>query len=207
MIISLDKIVTDYELDIRGVLHIGAHYGEEYPVYIKQGVKNMIFFEPVKSNYKKLLETLPKRKKNIQTFNYALGSKRAISKMYIETVNKGQSCSLLAPKEHLKQYPQITFDSKESVAVERLDNVEFDRSLYNMINIDVQGYELEVFKGAKETLRHIDIVYTEINLKELYKDCCQVEDLDNFLKEFGFIRILTEAPYNGWGDALYLKYK
>lgn len=205
MIISLNKIIIDYKLDIRGVIHVGAHHGQEYFDYVKQGIENMIFFEPVAFNYKKLLETLPK-KKNIKTFNLALGNETGTKKMYIEK-EKGMSCSLLKPETHLKQYPHIKFGMRETVAINKLDNIKFNRNLHNMINIDVQGYELEVFKGGMKTLESIDVIYTEVNFKELYKDCCHVEDLDDFLKKFGFVRILTKAPEKTWGDALYLKYE
>jgi len=206
MIISLDKIITDYKLDIRGIIHIGAYDGREYFDYEKHNIKNMIFFEPVISNYKKLLKTLPKRK-NIKTFNLALGNEVGKKEMYIETANKGMSCSLLKPGTHLEMYPKIRFDNREIVTINKLDNIKFDRSLYNMINIDVQGYELEVFKGGKKTLDSMNIIYTEINLEDVYKDCCHVEDVDDFLKKFGFIRVLTNTQGRTWGDALYLKYK
>lgn len=205
MIISLDKIITNYALDIRGVLHIGAHYGQEYSDYARHNIKNMILFEPVVSSYKKLLGGLPK-KNGIKTFNLALGNEVGTKKMYIETTNQGKSCSLLAPGTHLEMYPNIKFDKREIVRIDKLDNVDFDRDLYNMINIDVQGFELEVFKGGENTLEFIDIVYTEINLEDVYKKCCHVEDVDRFLKKFGFIRILTDVHNGSWGDALYLKY-
>jgi len=205
MIISLDKIIADYAIDIRGILHIGAHYGQEYPGYVTHGIENIIFFEPARANYKTLLKILPK-KRNIKTFNIALGNKTGTKEMYVETVNKGMSNSLLKPGTHLKLYPDIKFDTRETVKIDKLDNIDFNRSLYNMINIDTQGYELEIFKGARKTLKFVDIIYTEINLEEIYMKCCLVEDLDNFLKQFGFIRILTEAPNKKWGDALYLKY-
>jgi len=204
MIIPLDKMIKDYALYIEGVIHIGAHYGQEYADYIECGIKDMVLFEPVVSSYKKLLEILPKRK-CIKTFNLALGNEVGEREMYIETANAGKSSSLLAPGTHLTMYPRIEFNERETVKIDKLDNIDFDRSQYNMINIDVQGFELEVFKGAENTLDFIDIIYTEINLEEVYKGCCRMEDLDDFLKPFGFIRIRTED--NGhWGDALYLKY-
>ena len=76
-----------------------------------------------------------------------------------------------------------------------------------MINVDVQGWELEVFKGAARTLENIDIIYSEVNFEELYKGCCLVGDLDTFLGNYGFIRVLTNAKPRTWGDALYLKYE
>jgi len=216
MIIPLDKIVNDYGMNIRGVLHVGAHYGQEYQDYVRQGIKNLVFFEPSIPSYKELLKTLPKKNAphkernqgvGIKTFNIALGNEVGEKELYVETVNRGMSNSLLKPGTHLTLYPGIKFDKKETVKIDKLDNIEFDRSLYNMINIDVQGYELEVFRGAQKTLQHIDIIYTEINLEQVYEGCCQVEDLDKFLGGFGFVRILTKAPNKTWGDALYLKYE
>ena len=204
MILPLDKLIIKYKLDIQGVIHIGAHWGQEYFDYVKSGVKSMLFFEPVASNYEKLLKTISK-KKNAKTFNLALGNEVGTKKMYIETY-KGQSCSLLEPALHLKLYPNIKFDSRETVKIDKLDNIDFDHNLHNMINVDVQGFELEVFKGAVKTLESIDIIYTEVNFKEIYKNCCLVGVLDDFLKRFGFIRILTSDQPKAWGDALYLKY-
>jgi FkbM family methyltransferase len=204
MVISLDKLIDVYNLKIRGVIHIGAHFGEEYPMYVKHGIEDMLFFEPIKSNYNMLIDFLPKNEK-IKTFNFALGNFSGSQEMFRETWNHGQSCSLLEPKLHLTQYPHIKFDDKEMVSVFRLDDVEFNRSLYNMINIDVQGYELEVFKGAFKTLNHIDIIYTEVNRDEVYKDCAKVWEIDSFLEEYGFYRVETDWIGKTWGDALYLK--
>ena len=205
MIFSLKRLVIKYKLNIRGVLHIGAHWGQEFSEYDELRIKNMLFFEPVEANYKKLLETLPKHRKKIQALKIALGNKKELKEMYVET-RKGQSCSLLEPGLHLKQYPHIVFDTREMVQVDRLDNIEFSRQWFNMINIDVQGYELEVLKGSVETLKSIDIIYTEINRVELYKGGCLMKDLDDFLRPFGFIRVQTKTPEKTWGDAMYLKY-
>ena len=208
MLIELNKIVIQYQLDIRGVIHIGAHYGQEYKVYAQQGIPNMMFFEPVKDNYKRLIKKLPKHD-NIKTYNLALGNDVGEKEMIIEKV-KGQSCSFLEPGTHLTLHPNIVFTDREMVKITRLDVLPFDRSLYNMINIDVQGFELEVFKGAVETLHTIDIIYTEVNFEQVYKGCCQVEELDAFLNVFGFERVVTKDSRSRrgsltWGDALYLK--
>ena len=205
MLMPLNILVNKYNLVISGVIHIGAHYGQEFKEYERFGIENLIFFEPVKRNYEGLINNLPKSKK-IKTFNLALGNETGQKDMFIESVNYGQSNSLLEPSHHLKQYPNIKFESKETVKIDKLDNIEYDRALYNMINIDVQGFELEVFKGAKDSLKNIEIIYSEINLVEMYKGCVLVHELDNFLKGFGFYRILSDTHNRTWGDALYLKY-
>jgi FkbM family methyltransferase len=204
MVMSLDRLIEMYNLKIKGVIHIGAHFGEEYADYARHGVKDMMFFEPVKKNFQILVASLPKDEQ-IKLYNLALGCQEGKMDMFTETWNHGQSCSLLEPKLHLTQYPHIKFDEKEEVTVIRLDHVEFDRSLYNMINMDVQGYELEVLIGGVATLPAIDIIYTEVNRAELYSHCVQVGELDNFLTQYGFERVETDWIGKTWGDALYLK--
>lgn len=206
MVISLDKIIKDYDLKIKGVIHIGAHWGQEYKDYARHGILNLMFFEPAKNNFEMLKARLPEDD-NVKLFNLALGNEVGTKEMFIETRNNGQSNSILEPRLHLKQYPWISFDKKEKIRIDRLDNVPFDPTLYNMINIDVQGYELEVFKGAFDTLNHIDIIYSEVNLDEVYKGCAKVDEIDLFLSQWGFDRVLTDWIGETWGDALYLKNK
>ena len=80
--------------------------------------------------------------------------------------------------------PWIHFNGTEEVEVHTLDS--YDLNGYNFINIDVQGYELEVFKGSLKTLEKIDYIYSEVNKAELYEGCAQMNELDNFLGEYGF---------------------
>ena len=202
MLISFDDIVNDYNAEIRGVIHIGAHFGQEYDMYKKHNIKNLMFFEPLVANYRELLKNIPKND-NIKTFNIALGDAVGNKVMFVETANNGQSSSILEPGTHLDLYPNITFDNREVVKIDRLDNIPFDRTQYNMINIDVQGYELEVFKGARDTLSQIDIVYAEINTNEVYKGCPLLSDIDHYLGDMGFSRILTHMACDAWGDAYY----
>jgi hypothetical protein len=61
----------------------------------------------------------------------------------------------------------VKFPSQESVEVHLLD--DYDCHNYNFINMDVQGYELEVLKGGAETLNHVDYVYCEVNRDEVYE--------------------------------------
>jgi FkbM family methyltransferase len=206
MLISLDKMIYQYNLNIKGVLHIGAHYGQEYKDYINNNIKNIIFFEPLMNNYNILLNNI-NLSENIKTYNMALGNITGEIEMYVETFNQGMSSSILEPDIHLQQYPNIVFNKKEIVKIDKLDNIIFDKDNFNMINIDVQGYELEVFKGSIKSLDYINIIYTEVNRDEVYKNCSKVEELDIFLKDFNFERVLTSWDGNTWGDALYIKNK
>jgi hypothetical protein len=69
--------------------------------------------------------------------------------------------------------------------------------------MDVQGFELEVLKGGKQTLDQVDYVYTEVNRDEVYEDNVYIEELDVFLSDFS--RVETEWTGETWGDALYIR--
>jgi FkbM family methyltransferase len=184
---------------IKGVIVIGAWDGAEYSEFA--GVENMMFFEPIKENYERLIKTVPV---NFKTFNLALGNMRGVAMMYVETKNKGMSCSVLEPGTHLESHPDIIFDKKAIVNIDRLDNIDFDRSLYNMILLDVQGYELEVLKGAEETLKSIDIIHTEVNTREVYKGCALIEEIDIYLSDFKRVETrIHESVF--YGDAIYIR--
>jgi hypothetical protein len=174
MLLDFPQIFRKYNLDISGIIHIGAHYGSEVKDYINHGIQEIVLFEPLS--------------------------------MYLSD-NDAQSSSILKPKKHIEEMPWIHFNGTEEVEVHTLDS--YDLNGYNFINIDVQGYELEVFKGSVKTLEKIDYIYSEVNKAELYEGCAQMDELDNFLGEYGFKRVETYWPetwYN-WGDAFYIKEK
>ena len=77
----------------------------------------------------------------------------------------------------------------------------------DLINIDTQGYELEVLKGAKNALHQIKYILIEVNKDELYEGCPHVKDLDRFLNKYSFIRTdtLFWSDTFSWGDAFYIK--
>jgi FkbM family methyltransferase len=198
------KELTEYRIKARGIIHVGAHEGQEYEGYIKDGIKNILLFEPVQANFDLLMDTVKDSYPGVRCFNMALGNKTGSVYMFIEKQNRGMSCSVLEPETHLDQYPWIVFDGKEKVKIDKLDNIEFDKSKFNILNVDVQGYELEVFKGAGKTLKSIDAIFTEVNMVEMYKGCALITDIDILLSHFGFVRV-TELPNDNWGEALYIK--
>ena len=51
MILNLNYLINKYNMNIRGVLHIGAHHGEEHIIYKNNNINNIVYFEPLKSNF------------------------------------------------------------------------------------------------------------------------------------------------------------
>lgn len=76
---------------------------------------------------------------------------------------------------------------------------------YNIFAMDVQGYEGEVLKGATETLKGIDVVYTEVNRGSTYKGNALIEEIDEMLSEFTRVETYWPSPNWTWGDACYVR--
>lgn len=205
MLLDFNSIARTFNIEPRGVFHVGAHYGQEIDLYESIGIKNVVMFEPSIINFEILQKNVGSKALLI---NKALGSKAESAKLRVEKSNSGMSNSLLDPALHLKQYPHITFQDFENVEVITLDSWCSDNPLRancNMMSIDVQGFELEVLMGAKLSLKNIEMIVCEVNRDELYKDCAQVTEIDTFLRYHGFRRVMTNWEGVTWGDACYIK--
>jgi FkbM family methyltransferase len=204
MLLDFHTIYNKYNLKIKGALHIGAHHGQEDTLYRSVGVQNLMYFEPLTKNFNVLENNVPK---GTILHKIALGNDEKNINMYVEEVNTGMSSSILKPEHHLIQYPHIVFDGVEEVKMNKLDNIEFNREDYNFINIDVQGYELEVFKGAEKTLEHIDYIFSEINNVHLYENGTLLPDLIDFLSKYNFKLVEENWAGETWGDGFFIKIK
>jgi FkbM family methyltransferase len=204
MFYSFEKIFNNFKITPNGVIHVGAHNGSDIPLYIKNGITHGHMFEPVHSNYLQLLEYC--KNTNYKPYKTALGNTTGEVSMYIEHNNRGESCSILEPYLHLALFPHIKFTDKETVPINTLDS--YNITDINFLNIDAQGYELEILKGAVNTLNNIEILYTEINRDEVYKNCAKLTELIEFLAPYGLHLVETDW-YQGscWGDGIFIKNK
>lgn len=201
MIFEIDEFITK---PINGIIQVGAHYGQEYEYYSKF-TKNILMFEPQPNVFLKLKENL-KDKKEVILENVGCGSENKSTTMFVEQANNGQSSSILQPALHTLQYPGIVFTDVIQINIITLnDYFKNNHLIYNFMTIDVQGYELEVLKGASDILESMDYIYCEVNFAEMYKNCPLVDELDLYLSKYKFKRIKTVAATNTWGDALYIK--
>ena len=76
----------------------------------------------------------------------------------------------------------------------------------NFLNLDIQGAELLALKSMEKYLKNVKYIYTEVNTEKVYKDCALMNEIDDYLQQFGFTRAVHKLFGNcGWGDALYIK--
>lgn len=208
---ALEVLIKIGELEPRGVVHVGAHLGQELGFYKKLGFKHVVFVEADPTTYSKLCE-LTANDPAVKNYNYALSSSNTSTSKFYVTSNQGKSSSLLEPKLHYSEFPTVKVSSTINVGTTTLDSFSsierIDHSTYNVLVTDVQGADLEVLKGGSTFyLQYVDAIVTEVNIVELYEGCGLLPEVDAFLLQHRFDRTALEMVTKSYGDALYVKRK
>lgn len=203
MIFNLHGIIEKYNIKLENIIHVGGHVGTEIELYKEINKECCIqIFEPTPESYDQLLKVADKYAK-VYPHNVALGDTESIMTMHVDCASK-MSNSLLKPKDHIIQYPHITFEEKIEVQVKTLDSYQLD-STYNFLNIDVQGFEDRVLRGGINTLKNIKYIIIEVNNQELYETGALYNELDEFLSLQGFECKEIDWAGGTWGDAFYMR--
>jgi FkbM family methyltransferase len=162
-------------LDVNCVLDVGAHFGEYGQSLRDLGYKNKIIsFEPLKSNFD-ILSNKAKNDANWDVYNFALG--RTNSKSVINVSNDTVFTSFLNPTEysseqfgiktHIARHETVDIFTLDSVFKKCCDGVSEPKVF---LKLDTQGYDLEVVAGAKDSLRNIIGIQSEVSVKKIYEE-------------------------------------
>ena len=83
----------------------------------------------------------------------------------------------------------------------------------DLLKLDVQGAEGMVLEGARETLRRVRSVWTEVSFRPLYEESSTFRDVYDFFRRAGFHLIALEDAYRAndgellQADALFVREK
>lgn len=204
MLISLHELVEKYNIQFKGILHVGAHECEELNDYVKYISKEQILWVEAMEDKVQLCKS---RFAGIKIEQAVISDK--IEKVTFNISNNGQSSSILDFGLHSHFHPHVVFVNSVEMETKLLKDVICNYDInYNFINLDIQGVELRALKSMEEYLHQIDYIYTEVNSDYVYKDCNLITELDDYLNKFGFTRVETSwACDYRWGDAFYIKNK
>lgn len=215
MLIPLGRLIEDYNLRIRGVLHLGAHLGEEAETYSDLDCEPVYWVEANP-------DLMPRLQTHVDQFYMQFAYEALVTDKAGEEVTfhvtknlttpRGQldhmSSSILKLGTHRKSSPYVKPSHDITCISTTVDLlVEENGMEFNFMNLDLQGAELLALHGARHTLDGVDAIYTEVNNKQVYQGCAQVGELDEFLALYDMVRVETEwaSPTAGWGDALYVR--
>lgn len=175
----LDKFLTFIEknaLKFNHVLDIGAWVGT-WTMKINPFCGRVIAFEPDPLHYECLVKNVPEE---VETHQLAVGNdKKMIS---LSEDNFTQAKRVVGEGN----IPMVTIDSLNFTDVD-------------LIKIDVEGYEMEVLKGADKTLEKLKYLMIELNNNSKKYGSSNLE-IEKYLRKKGF-RIMIKA----WPDVVWHK--
>lgn len=208
MLISFDEIqsvIRNNNIHITGVLHIGAHDCEELYVYNKLGIRNesVIWIDAIPAKVEQC------KQRGIPNVYNAIVTDKDDESISFNVSNNVQSSSIFEFGTHAQEHPQVVYVNKiqgKSITIDSFfERNKLDSSKCNFWNFDIQGAELLALKGATSAIQHAKLLYLEVNQNELYKGCALIGDIDAFLLQYKFRRVLTNMTHHGWGDAVYIR--
>jgi FkbM family methyltransferase len=207
MLINYDQILeilASKNIKIDGCFHIGAHDCEEIGFYNYLGVKNedVIWIDAIP------LKVQEATNRGIPNVYHAVITDKDDEEVVFNISNNCQSSSVLEFGTHAQEHPHVVYVDKiqqKSITIDTFfERNGMDASKYPFWNFDIQGAEFMALKGATKSIQYAKAIYLEVNEKELYVNCGLITEIDDFLLQYHFKRVLTNITCHGWGDALYV---
>lgn len=176
------------------IVDVGAASGIVASMFAKTFPGNRIHaFEPVRSSYEELVSGT-RCFSNVIPHRAAVGRVTGDHTMNIST--RVTASSLFETSRSIEDpyfAENLHTDAAERVVVTTLDHAIDQRDRVALLKMDVQGSELEVLRGAEETLKRTQFVLTEVMNHDYYVNAPQYFDLDEFLRHKGF-RLVDIIP-------------
>ena len=147
---------------------------------------NYFLIDPLEENIA-ALEKLQQNKSNINLWIGALGPKPETLNLY---VHEDQSSFFQS------EYSKSNQSSTRTIEVRTLDSFTEDDTIQppDMIKADVQGFELEVLKGAEKCLENTQLLLLEVSYRKIYENSPLIHDVISFVASKGF-RVFDVCSY------------
>ncbi len=162
-------------------LDVGAHIGDISCVASRLvGDKGLIYAaEPNPKNYKILNKNVRLNKlKNVYPFQVALGSVVSVAQLYPRDKKDSGMASLVRDEKAIGCGTRVAVTTIDTLIEEKHVGIP------NFIKIDVEGYELDVLKGATKLLQSTNAPILCIEyVKEMPRKRGVTEDIYDFVRE------------------------
>ena len=209
---------ADNNIQLTGVIHVGAHRGEEVNEYEDLGAKQVIWVEANPDVFKEMEVNLTRAGASVESIAFQY----AASNVDHETVdfyryygpdagyligNKGCS-SLLKTSGIWESWYKDTIKVETITLDTLIAENDYKHQDFQLLNMDVQGAELMVLQGSNKLLESVQYITTEATWKNAeYIDNVMYDDLKCFLESKGFIETEILPHTENWGDVLFIRKK
>jgi len=185
------------------VFDVGANVGGSGVEYLHSGFNGPIYsFEPVSHLFEKL-KIASKDHENWSAFNMAIGDKKEKLKINVSGGHGGASSFLKMTPDFLSIAPDQAIITEEFVEVLTLDDFYSTNNLDAkriFLKIDVQGFEMNVLKGAEMLLKtNIVGLKIETSIVKQYVDEVDIFDVLPYLLERDFA---VHSIVPGWRNPI-----
>ena len=169
-------------------IDIGANKGQTIDKFTTIFNSPYIYaFEPSTEVFKKLHETYSSSE--IKIINVAMGDHEG-KKEFINYMNPALSSFLKIDKNKQNVFSNQKEINREIVQIETIDSFlnKEKIEIVHLLKSDTQGYELEVLKGALNSLRDgkIKNILVELNFIPMYEKQANYQEIIAFCENLGF---------------------
>lgn len=190
------KFINKINKDLLFCIDIGANVGSYTELLLSETKAQIISFEPLPQAFNDLKKIEEKNLDRLKVFNYAVGENNEFLELNYSN-DKSEKASFTKDLDKLSFYE---FEKNKKVKSEIITlDYFFNKNPYlfpkniDLIKIDTEGFELEVIKGAKETIKKKlpKYIQIEFNWHQLFKGQTLYK-FSEFLKDYELFQIL---PY------------
>lgn len=189
------------------VIEAGAHLGKDTVEMSRLWPDGRIHaFEPAPALFEKLAARTAGCR-NVTLYPLALAEKSGTVEFNLSSGKSNASSSILSPKQHLEQHPEVVFQQKIKVEAVSLDDWAARHGLKSIdfLWLDLQGYELFALKGAAQILPSVRVIYTEVFLQESYAGTPLYPEVRQWLEQRGFSVAWEGLPWPDSGNVLFVR--
>lgn len=190
-----DNLLTRHIAYSTGILHLGAHLGQEAARYHQLG-KPVVWVEANPSIFRELikrLEVFPNQKAHCALLDRENGlqrkfkisnNMRGVSSSIFDFDEYGNGQNTLWPDLHLQMISEVILTTTNLDTL--LNNSSIKYQDFDFWVIDLQGAELLALQGAEQTLKSCNSLCVEISEVPVYCGGVLWKELHPWLEQRGF---------------------
>ncbi|HEX2847753.1 MAG TPA: FkbM family methyltransferase [Chitinophagaceae bacterium] len=170
------------------VIDVGANtgiFGKELRMAGYNGA--IVSFEPLRDAFQ-ILSSVANQDPDWEVNNFALGQEN--SKQEINISGNSHSSSILEMLDtHTNAEASAAYIGKQEIEIRKLDTIFPEvagKAKEIFLKIDTQGFEMNVLKGASNSLDMINTVQLEMSLHPLYSGQALYNDIMSFFHQRGY---------------------
>ena len=182
------NFIKKNNLKFNKYIDVGTHEGEFLELILDKKITKIYCFEPQKFYF----FFLKKKFKKAKVYNYALDKETSKKFFFINKLDSTSTLSKINKKSFYLRFKNYllnqknNYENKTFIKTTTLDIIFKNNILKKtLLKIDVEGYELNVLKGAKNKLKEIPYILIEQQFGNQYKNS-DFSKVDKYLKDNNF---------------------